>query len=207
MLFISHSHKDFIFTHFIYYLLRHRGAKKSEFFYTSEEESADKYENYNTLESQIRKNILNQNTKMFFMLSANYKNSEYCMFEGGAGWATRSIRDLLLLPTTKEEIPAFLTNLKIEFCLEKNKNISLGRDEYLYLVQILNKMIYHLNAGRKIKGETLLIPFPTPAIPDEVYLERNKETIQDFMDKDILQYWKTYVVKKLTTYMQERHTN
>lgn len=206
LIFISHSSKDSIFTHFIYYLLRHRGAKKTEFFYTSEEESADKFGDYRTLEQQVKENILNQNTRMFCMLSKEYKNSEYCMFEGGAAWATRSVRELLLLPMAKEEMPAFLTNSKIEFCLEKNASISLGRNEYLYLIQILNKMIDHLNAGRKIKGEPLIKAFEVVEIPDDVDLKKRGKTIYGFMEKDFLEYWDVYVKKKLEKYLETRHS-
>ena len=205
LIFISHSSRDSIFTNFIYYLLRHRGAKKTEFFYTSEEESAGKFGDYRTLEQQVKENILNQNTRMFCMLSKEYKNSEYCMFEGGAAWATRSVRSLLLLPMTKEEMPSFLTNNKIEFSLEKNSSISLGRSEYFYLIEILNKMIDHLNAGRKIKGEPIIKAFDIVEIPDEVELKRQQKKIYDFMDKEFLEYWEEYVQSKLEKYLETRH--
>lgn len=206
-IFISHCSSDKILTDFIYNLLKYKGAKKEEFFYTSAEDSADPYEDLRPLNSQIKENIINKNTRILYVIGKDYKSNEYCMFEGGAGWATRGVGEFSLLSTTFEEVPAFLTNGKREFWLEKNKQISLGRKEYLYIVRLLNKMIEHINAGREAKNEEKLSLFQEIEIPDDVILRENNKTIKDFMNKDILKYWDVYVEANLESYLQKRHSS
>ena len=129
------------------------------------------------------------------------------MFEGGAGWATRSREEYLLLSTIYSEIPKFLTNGKVEFCIESNKQISLGRKEYLFFISIFNKMIDHINAGRAAKNETQLVRFPEDEIPDDVALNAQNKTINDYMDKDIKSYWNTYVTAQVEEYIKKRYEN
>lgn len=203
--FISHSSSDKILTDFIYNLLKFKGAKKEEFFYTSAEDSAEEYEDLRSLNSQIKENIINKNTRILYVIGKDYKNSEYCMFEGGAGWATRSVGDFSLLPIKYEEVPAFLTNGKKEFSLEKNQQIVLNRKEYLYIVRLLNKLINHINLGRIAKDEDQIELFEEPNIPDDNILRKTKQTVQDFMDKDIVEYWDTYVVSNLEDYIKKRY--
>lgn len=203
--FISHSSSDKILTDFIYYLLKYKGAKKEEFFYTSADDSAAQYDDLRSLSTQIKENIVNKNTRILYVIGKDYKSNEYCMFEGGAGWATRSVGEFLLLSTTYEEVPAFLTNGKKEFWLEKNKKIALNRKEYLYIVRLLNKLINHLNAGRIAKNEDQIKLFEEPDIPDDNILKKTRKTVQDYMDKDIIEYWDTYVVSKLEDYLEKRH--
>ena len=91
IVFISHSREDKIITDFIYHILKHKGAKDSEFFYTSRDDNVDQYENPESLAVQIKQNILKDNVLLLYLTSNAYKASEFCMFEGGAGWATRSV--------------------------------------------------------------------------------------------------------------------
>jgi hypothetical protein len=120
---------------------------------------------------------------LLYLTSHEYKDSEFCMFEGGAGWATRSIGDYIVLSLTHEEIPKFITNGKLEFCFEKDKSIPL-------------------NAGRQATGEPLLTPFADCTIPPDIILEREKKIITDYMDDDILTYWNFYVNGKLSDYLE-----
>lgn len=203
--FISHSSSDKILTDFIYNLLKFKGAKKEEFFYTSAEDSADAYEDLRSLNSQIKENIINKNTRILYVIGKDYKNSEYCMFEGGAGWATRSVGDFSLLPIKHKEVPAFLTNGKKEFELEKNQQIALNRREYIYIVRLLNKLIDHINAGRVAKNENQIERFCEEDIPDDNILKKTNKKVQDYMDKDILEYWETFIVSNLEGYLRKRY--
>lgn len=95
IVFISHSREDKIITDFIYHILKHKGAKDSEFFYTSRDDNVDQYENPESLAVQIKQNILKDNVLLLYLTSNAYKASEFCMFEGGAGWATRSVGEYM----------------------------------------------------------------------------------------------------------------
>lgn len=132
-------------------------------------------------------------------------NPQVIMLENVPGWATRSVGDFSLLPIKYEEVPAFLTNGKKEFALEKNQQIVLNRKEYLYIVQLLNKLINHINLGRIAKNEDQIELFEEPNIPDDNILRKTKQTVQDFMDKDIVEYWDTYVVSNLEDYLKKRY--
>ncbi len=207
IVFISHSRVDKIITDFLYNLLRKRGAKSSEFFYTSRDDSVDQYQNTEALADQIKRNILNDNALLLYLTSKAYKNSEFCMFEGGAGWATRSVGENIIISLTYDEIPEFLTNGKLEFCLENNKKILLNRSTYLYIVEVLNLIIRHLNAGRRANAEVEICEFPKTEIPQEIELVEKNLNISDYMDEDIKKYWEFYVTKNLETYIHERYND
>ena len=52
---------------------------------------------------------------VLFLDSVNFKRSEYCLFEGGAYWATRTIEDCIHLHFDASWIPDY-----IKFRLPKN---------------------------------------------------------------------------------------
>lgn len=162
LVFFSHSSKDKIFTNFFYNYLISAGVKKEEVFYTSREDDKHKYENIDSLAIQIKNNIVRENVLLIYLTSKDYKESEYCMFEGGAGWATRSIGDYTVMSITYNEIPKFITNGKTEFCFMNNSKIELSRDAYCFIIQTLNTIIKHINSGRKIndEDEIALLGFP-----------------------------------------------
>ncbi len=205
IVFISHSREDKILTDFIYQVLKHKGAKDSEFFYTSRDDNVEQYENIESLATQIKKNILNDNALLLYLTSNSYKSSEYCMFEGGAGWATRSVGEYIALSLTYSEMPKFITNGKFEFCFEKNKDIPLDRTTYLFIVKMLNKIIKHLNAGRHANAKDEIPEFVEQIIPSDLELFKKKENIEDYMDNDIKEYWDFYITQKLQTYMEKRY--
>lgn len=197
IVFISHSREDKIITDFIYHILKHKGAKDSEFFYTSRDDNVDQYENPESLAVQIKQNILKDNVLLLYLTSNAYKASEFCMFEGGAGWATRSVGEYIVLSLTYPEMPKFITNGKLEFCFEKNKDIPLDRPTYLFVLKMLNKIIRHLNAGRHANAENEISEFAESTIPSDLELSKQKQLVTDFMDNDIKEYWDFYITKKL----------
>jgi len=73
IVFISHSREDKIITDFIYHILKHKGAKDSEFFYTSRDDNVDQYENPESLAVQIKQNILKDNVLLLYLTSNAYK--------------------------------------------------------------------------------------------------------------------------------------
>lgn len=98
VVFLSHRSIDKALSDFIYYLLPHRGVKDEDFFYsTAEPDPKTKYEQIEPLAKQIRKSIISQNTLMAFVTGNHFKDSEYCLFEAGAGWATRTVREYQIL--------------------------------------------------------------------------------------------------------------
>lgn len=205
IVFISHSREDRIITDFIYHILKHKGAKDSEFFYTSRDDNVEQYENTESLATQIKQNILKDNVLLLYLTSNNYKASEFCMFEGGAGWATRSVGEYIALSLTYSEMPKFITNGKLEFCFEKNKDIPLDRPTYLFVLKMLNNIIRHLNAGRRANAEDEIPEFTETTIPSDLELSKQNKLVTDYMDNDIKEHWKFYITQNLQPYMDKRY--
>lgn len=205
IVFISHSREDKIITDFIYNILKYKGAKDSEFFYTSRDDNVDQYGNPESLAVQIKQNIIRNNSLLLYLTSNAYKASEFCMFEGGAGWATRSVGEYIVLSLTYPEMPKFITNGKLEFCLEKNKDIPLDRPTYLFVLKMLNNIIRHLNAGRRANAENEIPEFAEAIIPSDLELSKQKKLVTDYMDNDIKEHWNFYITKKLQPYMNKRY--
>ena len=205
MVFISHARKDKIFTDFIYNLLLKQGVNDNEIFYTSKDEDSSSYNNIDPLAKQIKDNIINKNVLLLYLTSSNYKKSEYCLFEGGAGWATRSVGDYILLSLTYNEIPKFLTNGKLEYLLEENKSVSLNRKNYTNIVDILNKIIQHLNSGRR--SEDLIDLFPKAEIPSDIELAESEKKIEEYMDSEIIKHWNFYIGDKIEEYLKNKYLN
>lgn len=205
LVFISHSREDKIITDFIYNYLKFKGAKDSEFFYTSRDDNVDQYDNLESLADQIRKNILKDNVMLLYLTSNAYKKSEFCMFEGGAGWATRGVGEYTVMSLTYPEIPKFITNGKLEFTFEKNKDIPLDKETYLFLVKMFNKIIDHLNAGRCVNGEPKIDEIASIDFPSDLELFETGKTIFDFMDKDLVKHWNFYIGNKKEDYLRKRY--
>jgi len=203
--FLSHASEDKRFSHFIYYLLKKIGAEDDEIFYTSKDDNTAQGKDLRPLSSQIKSSIINHNTLILYLASKDYKKSEYCMFEGGAGWATRAVGDYIMLPLTYSEIPAFLTNGKKEYSLERNKKIELDRLAYLNLVDIFNTIIRHLNRGRVVKGATLIPLFSEEPLPSDIDLAERNEKLSDYFDSELLRHWKFYVEKDIHKYISKRY--
>ncbi len=99
-LFISHAYKDRIFTDFVANYLKHRGfrwdkdADKTDIFYSSD---GTDITDATPLADIIKKMILDANTDILFLTSKHFLDSQYCLFEGGAAWATRAILEYCII--------------------------------------------------------------------------------------------------------------
>lgn len=197
ILFFSHSRKNKQLMDFFYNILIKKGITPGEIFYTSKEDDLDKFKLQESLSNQIKENIINENALIFYLTSKEYNENQYCLFEGGAGWATRSIGEYILLPTEYEYAPEFLTNGKPEYVLMRDNKISLNKETYFIIVDILNKMIQHINIGRRIQENISIDLFELPKIPSDLDLCKEGKTIEDYMDKLLLEYWNFYVKNKI----------
>ena len=178
-------------------------------FYTSKDDNSEEYSDLTPLNSIIHDCITNLNNMVFYLIGPKFKSNEYCMFEGGAGWATRSIGDYPILSIKYEYIPKFLTNGKREPVLYKDSSISLNRETYLTLVQLLNSLIDHINSGRKIKSEPEVPSISEISLPKDIDLKRCKKDITEYMNKNILEFWDLYIKEKIEEYVEEiqKHDN
>ena len=205
IIFISHSSKDKIFTDFIYHILKSHGAKDCEFFYTSRDDCIEQYRNVDSLAKQIKDNILKDNVLLLYLTSKSYKESEFCMFEGGAGWATRSVGDYIVLSITYPEIPQFITNGKLEFIFETNNAIKLDRKTYMFMIDMLNRIVDHLNAGRLLNGEKEIDKFEVQTLPSDLDLSKEHKELVDYMDEQFVEHWNFYIASHLEEYMNMRY--
>lgn len=207
--FLSHSSKDHIFSDFIYHVLTKLGFNGDmknpacEIFYSS---SGLDTENLKPLSLLIKNYIIRKNNDILFLTSPNFGKSEFCLFEGGAAWATKSVGDYKILALDYESIPAFLTNGKSEVVLgAKAKNdLMLDQTKYNYLIVILNRLISHLNKNRIVSGLKDIPTFKEAKIPDKVELKTLRKTEKDYMDQMILDYWTTYVIDQSEEYFEEQ---
>jgi Molecular chaperone, HSP90 family len=210
-LFISHSSKDRIFTDFISHYLQSLGFKwdkdnpdKTDIFYSSD---GLPITDSRPLADIIKKMIIDDNTDILFLTSQNFLNSEFCLFEGGAAWATRSVLEYSLVAIDYDKIPKYLTNGKSEFSFNSNDKatFTLNQQNYINLVTVLNRIITHLNKNREIAGAVLVSLLDVPIFPDLVQMDSEKKIASDYMDLNLCKYWKSYVLDKLDVYID--HNN
>lgn len=203
--FISHARKDRAFAAFIDEFLRERGAKKEEIFFTSQTGTTDILLDARALSEVVKRNITDDNTLIFYMTSKNYLASQFCLFEGGAGWATRSVSDYLKLNVEYETIPKWLTNGRGEaVLLSPNKTIDLTPEIHNYLIDgILNPMIAHLNRGREIAGEQPIRLLTSSSFPTAASRSKENKELEDYYDPDLVRHWKAVVQTELPGYLKE----
>lgn len=206
-IFISHASKDRIFTDFISHYLQFRGfhwdkdADKTDIFYSSD---GIDITNGSPLPDIIKRMIVNDNTDILFLTSNNFLHNQYCLFEGGAAWATRAVLEYCIIALDYNSIPDFLTNKKPEFTFNTHEKDSfvLNQRSYSNLVIILNRLISHLNTNRTKANKTIVSLIPEPHFDDLVQMKKAGKTESDYMDPDVLQYWQTYVIDKLDSYFE-----
>lgn len=208
-IFISHSTQDKFLADFFYNYLVKRGYNgdmknldSCEIFYSSAGMDKDSMK---SLANTIRDFLIAKNNDVLMITSSGYKDSEFCMFEGGAVWATKADKHRLIA-IDYDTIPTFLKNGSPEICFS-DKSISgytFSRQLYNDIVAILCRAMAHLNQNRIVRGEEE-IPLPNNVVfPDDVELSKKGEKIEDYMDPLILEYWNTYVVKNANEYIKFR---
>lgn len=178
-LFLSHAGKDRIFTDFISAYLQKLGfifdkndVDKTEIFYSSDGLNIDSLDPLSVI---IKNMLVRDNTQILFLTSKNFLDSQYCLFEGGAAWATRAIGEYRIISLDYDSIPKFLTNGKPEFSFNmKDKNsFILNKQSYENLIKILNKAIEHLNKNREIMKKPTV-----PLIPEGLWYNKNIEILK-----------------------------
>jgi len=206
-LFISHASKDRIFTDFISHYLKYLGFRwdedisVTEIFYSSD---GTDITNATPLADVIKNMILDSNTDVLFMTSKNFMDSQYCLFEGGAAWATRAILEYCIIALDYGSIPDFLTNKKAEFSFNTNDKNSfiLNKQNYTNIVVILNRIISHLNKNRTREEKKEVSLIQKPKFDDLVQMKALNKNINDYMDENICKYWQMYVIDKLDDYLK-----
>lgn len=203
--FISHAKADRAFAVFIDELLRARGVFPEEVFFTSRTGATDVLLDARRLSEVVKRNITDDNTLIFYMTSKNFLSSQFCLFEGGAGWATRAVSQYLKLNIEYDTIPDWLTNGTGEAILLGADNaIELTPEIHNYLIDgILNPMIEHLNRGRDVAGETTILPFTRAEFPSTVEMKREGKTPKDYFDDTIVEHWSAVVEDELAAYLQK----
>lgn len=207
-IFLSHASKDKMISDCIYNYLKHLGfngdlcSDNCEIFYSSSGLDTD---NLEPLSKVIRDAIISKNNDILFLTSKNFNKSPFCLFEGGAAWATRSIGEFKVLSLSYDDIPTFLTNGKSEVSLGiKNEgDFQLDGIKYNQLVAVINRLINHLNKNREAIGSTKAATLSAISFPDKVELRKTSKTEADFMDQLLLEYWNTYVTENAAQYMAD----
>ena len=197
-LFISHASKDRRFSDFIYNILIKKGAYPEEIFYTTRQVAGN-----STLPKDIKDNIMENSTMVLFLDSANFMRSSYCLFEGGAFWATRSIDSCIHIHFSTAWIPEYINDRqKYHVPLHSAKKLTssvfvLTSKKYNELVQVLNIMIDHLNSSAVHNNKEISM-LNEVSFPPEIEMEKAGKTPRDFMDEDFVAYWDYYVVEGKT---------
>lgn len=201
--FISHASDDKAFATFIDEVLRTRGARPDEVFYTSRTGAVERSLDVRALGQVIKENITDANTLIFYMTSHNFLRSQFCLFEGGAGWATRGVSEYLKLNMDFESIPAFLTNGRAEMSvISSSGTIEFSLELNNYIIEgILNPMIDHLNRGREIADDPVIERFETQVLPSAVELSRIGRTPADYRDPVLVEHWTVVVEPGIGEYL------
>lgn len=193
-LFFSHRRADKDFSDFVYYyLINCLNFDKNFIFYSSCDGGID--ESVKTLEKQINDNLTNSNScACFFICSDKFKQSDFCMFEGGAVWAVKQDSIIgLMYNDYDNDVPTYLKNMRNKKVKLNNK---LDRNTYIALVDYLNYIIGYLN--QNYIEEELKKPLITEtSIPDDLELSLLNKEAQDFYNNDVLNYWNHFVKGKV----------
>ncbi len=207
--FISHSSQDKFLSDFFYHYLVKRGFNgdmkdldNCEVFYSSAGMDKDSMK---SLANTIRDFLIAKDNDVLMVTSSGYNDSEFCMFEGGAVWATKADKHRLIA-IDYDTIPSFLKNGSPEICFSDTDKDSYNFSKQLYedILAVLTRIMLHLNQNRVIRGEKEISIPKKPIFPDKVELKRTGKTIRDYMDPLILEYWDTYVLDQVEDYIYFR---
>lgn len=208
MVFISHSSGDKIFANLLDELLRFKGAREDEIFYTSRKGGSNNVDDKSALRDVVRESILSSNTLVLYLTSKNFLNSQFCMFEAGASWATRAVNEYLLLNMSYETVPKWLTNGRWESSLLEDKTVRLTPETHNYIIdKIVNPMIRHLNRGRSIDGDVLIEEMASVKFPTEVELHQTGGKEEDYFNPTLKYHWEAIVQPRLSQYLDEYFPN
>ncbi len=206
-LFISHASCDRFLSDFFFYYLKSlgfngnlRNIDECEIFYSSSGMDTNISE---TLSDRIKNFLISSNNDVLILASKGFKKSEFCMFEGGAIWATKAVSDCKIVAIDYSEIPTFLKNgsPEVSFSATDFSSYKLTREKYNDIVDVLSKLIKHLNQNFLIRNtEPACIPVHID-FPDDVMLKKQGKTIYDYMDSKIVEYWNTYVINHVKKYL------
>ena len=208
-IFISHSGQDKFLSDFFYNYLVNRGyngnmkdLNNCEIFYSSAGMDKDTMQ---SLSKTIRDFLIAKNNDVLMITSSGYNDSEFCMFEGGAVWATKADKHRLIA-IDYDTIPSFLKNGSPEICFSDKTSSCYIFNRQLYndIIVILRRAMAHLNQNKKIRGEEEISLPEVVEFPDDVELSRTGKKIEDYMDPLICEYWNTYVLKNVDAYIKFR---
>lgn len=186
-IFLSHASADKPLSDLVWELLKKQGATEEEVFYTSRDyvkqpEDRDLAD----LEALMHDNITSLDTRILYITSDRFRRSEYCLFEAGAGWATRSSEEYDVLTTSYSAIPPFLNKNKITTNFTNSKReLVFNRDTYQDLIMLVNRAIDHLNKGRKVASQSPIPKIKVGDLPSELQLAKDGRDIEDLYDRDI----------------------
>lgn len=192
-LFLSHKRDDNRIAEFIYkYLTEICGVNPDWIFYTSKPGGAD--ERLEILEKQINNALTDENSYVIFCIESHkFKESEYCMFEGGAAWAVKQNSTIgLVYKNYDNDVPAYLKSMR-KIKIDGSSN-TLTRDRYINIITLLNSIIEYLNRNFVLDSEKIK-PLPIQ-LPSETELAKTKNSIESYFLDDIKTYWSYYVVKE-----------
>lgn len=192
-LFLSHKRNDNNIAEFIYkFLIEKCDVNPDWIFYTSKPGGVD--ESLEILEKQINNALTDENSYVIFCIESHkFKESEYCMFEGGAAWAVKQNSAIgLVYKDYDKDVPAYLKSMrKIKIDGSDSK---LTRDRYINIIKLLNSIIEYLN--RNFVQDSKKLKLLPVKLPSETELEHNQKSVEDYYLKDIKTYWSCYVAKK-----------
>ena len=190
-LFLSHKRNDNNIAEFIYkFLIEKCNIDSSWIFYTSQPGGID--ESLEILEKQINNALTSENTYIVFCIeSPKFKESEYCMFEGGAAWAVKQNSTIgLAYKNYDTDVPAYLKTMrKIKIDCS---SIDLNRDRYINIVNMLNSIIEYLN--RNYTVDTDKKGLLSTVLPSDVELNNSHNQLENYYNQDVVSYWNYYVL-------------
>lgn len=190
--FLSHSRKDKALADLLWNILKSRGVEHEEVFYTSRDDTTPDVPKIQAenLEKVIHENITRNNTKMAFVCSDDFRKSEFCLFEAGAAWVTRTQKEWSLLTKKYDDIPEYLRQGgAVVSLVDDSGTLQLNRETYFAVIRVANSLMEHLNKGRQIEGKIELQKFDEK-IPDDFELKQSNKNIEDFYDKTVVDAFK-----------------
>lgn len=187
VVFISHASKDKYFSDLVWQLLRNQGALPSEVFYTSRDQKRlEEPSDLQDLENIIRNHLKSSNTRVAYVTGNAFLSSQYCLFEAGAGWALRTRNEFDILAAKYENVPHFFQNGRVISELfyldETTKRPKYNRRGMIHLFETINRLIRHLNHGRRINSKNELPEYDIHFPEDAELVSRNKSLLSVFDD-------------------------